>query len=441
LHEQFRGLAAESPVFCEAKKAPRKRNCTLQCVRRSQLFPEENIPVRAILLLMKESQWTYTEWQGQITIKGCSGCGTALIVPSRIDNYPVTHIGWDAFRGSAGLTEVTLPHGLLAIEGRAFEDGPALGSINIPASVNKIERFAFSGCAALASIKIPAHVEQIGYGAFFGCENLQWAEADPANPFFADREGALFTKSLDTLFVYPAGKKGHYSIPASVTAISDGAFSRCAGLTGVEIPPGVHAIPSRCFMGCGSLAAIGLPPELRHIGNSAFAGCSALSGFSLPPSVRTIGREAFKDCLGLLSISIPGGVTALEYGVFSGCENLTRVRLPADLQGIPDYAFAGCRSLSSICLPPGADRICEGAFQNCAGLKSFTIPRGVHYAVYEKRITPAFEEDCAYAQVSGWKKITKPGIAPLLFAGCAGLKEITIPASVRSIGDNVFDES
>ena len=77
-----------------------------------------------------------------------------VIIPSSITvegkEYPVTSIGYDAFRGCSDLTSVTIPN-----------------------SVTSIGDYTFSNCSGLTSVTIPNSVKSIEYGAFSSCSNLE----------------------------------------------------------------------------------------------------------------------------------------------------------------------------------------------------------------------------------------------------------------------------
>jgi len=47
--------------------------------------------------------------------------------------------------------------------------------------------------------------------------NLTTITVAPDNPVYASRDGVLFDKEGKTLLCYPTGRKGAYTIPASVT--------------------------------------------------------------------------------------------------------------------------------------------------------------------------------------------------------------------------------
>ncbi len=82
-----------------------------------------------------------------------------------------TAIAGGAFRGCLGVTSVTLPEDLTAIEAGLFV-GCAIESIELPKSVKSIGASAFEGCQFLTSITIPEGVTEIGMWAFRGCDSL-----------------------------------------------------------------------------------------------------------------------------------------------------------------------------------------------------------------------------------------------------------------------------
>jgi hypothetical protein len=83
----------------------------------------------------------------------------------------VTSIGEGAFSGS-GLTSVTIPGSVAAIEGNAFGSCGFLTNVTILNGVNSIGAYAFSQCFYLASVTIPASVTDLGEYAFVGCSSL-----------------------------------------------------------------------------------------------------------------------------------------------------------------------------------------------------------------------------------------------------------------------------
>ena len=57
---------------------------------------------------------------GAAIIDGYTGSEKSLEIPSEIDGYPVTQIGWSAFSGCTSLTSITIPYGVVSIGWKAF---------------------------------------------------------------------------------------------------------------------------------------------------------------------------------------------------------------------------------------------------------------------------------------------------------------------------------
>ena len=138
--------------------------------------------------------------------------------------YSVTEIGWSAFEGCRGLTQVTIPNSVTEIGGCAFVGCSGLTQVTIPNSVTGIGDYAFKGCSGLTQMTIPNSVTEIGLGAFYGCSGLT-----------------------------------QMTIPNSVTSIGGYAFSGCSGLTQVTIPNSVTEIGSDAFEGCSGLTLVSAP--------------------------------------------------------------------------------------------------------------------------------------------------------------------------------------
>ena len=183
---------------------------------------------------------------GAAIIVGYTGSEKSLEIPSEIDGYPVTQIGWSAFSGCTSLTSITIPYGVVSIGWKAF-----------------------FGCTSLTSITIPEDVTSIGESAFESCTSLT-----------------------------------SITIPESVTYLGWKAFSGCASLTSVTIPGSVSSIGIRTFSGCTSLTSITIPGSVTSIGSSAFSDCTSLTSITIPDSVTRIDSYAFSGCTGLELITI-----------------------------------------------------------------------------------------------------------------------------------------
>ena len=270
--------------------------------------------------------------------------------------------------------------------------------------------------------------------------------------------------------VFPTPATGAVSIPSRingfrVTSIGSSAFSRCSGLTSVEIPSGVTSIGSYAFYGCSGLTSVTIPSGVTSIGSYAFKGCSGLTSVAIPSSVTRIETSAFEDCSGLTSVAIPSGVTSIESFAFEGCSGLTSVAIPSSVTNIEDDAFWGCSGLMSIVvdsanpdyksvnglllskdgrtllsgvngdvrIPSGVTSIVFSAFKGCSGLTSVAIPSSVTSIE-----SSAFEDCSGLTSVAIPSGVTSIGISA--FRGCSGLTSVAIPSSVMRIESSAFGD-
>ena len=116
--------------------------------------------------------WSYTTKNGTITIRGYTGPGGAVTIPSTITGLPVTTIGTNAFYHCTFLTSVTIGTNVTSIGEGAFCLCSSLASVTIPNSVTSIERDAFSGCTSLTSVTIGNSLTNIDGWVFSGCCSL-----------------------------------------------------------------------------------------------------------------------------------------------------------------------------------------------------------------------------------------------------------------------------
>ena len=171
------------------------------------------------------------------------------------------------------------------------------------------------------------------------------------------------------------------------------------------------------------------------------AGCNN-SVIPTDGSVTSIGEFAFYECSELTSITIPNGVTSIGESAFYGCSGLTSITIPDSVTSIGSYAFDGCSGLTSITIPDSVTSIGEDAFRDCSGLTSITVERGnkkYHSSgncIIETE-TKTLMAGCINSVIPTDGSVTS--IGSYAFRGCRGLKSITIPDGVVSIGEDKSD--
>ncbi len=169
---------------------------------------------------------------GTAEITGYNGKAETLEIPSKLDGYTVTSIGYEAFKDCDSLTSVTIPD-----------------------SVESISEDVFGYCNGLTEIKV-----------------------DGNNKNYSSQDGVLFDKNKTELIKYPSGNtRASYDIPKSVTSICNSAFIRSNSLTNITIPEGVTTIGESAFFNCYSLTSVTIPKSVTSIGLGAFYDCYDLT--------------------------------------------------------------------------------------------------------------------------------------------------------------------
>ena len=221
-----------------------------------------------------------------------------------------------------------------------------------------------------------------------------------------DEYGAKYSKDGKRLLKAPKDFL-HYNIKEGTEIICKSACCLCNNLATITIPPSVTAIGDKAFSGYSCLTSITIPQNVRTMEGNPFvdwhghieidspyfkyedgalidiekgilvAFCSNAKFYTIPPSVTAIGGSAFSWCSNLTSITIPQSVTSIGRSAFSSCASLTSITIPPSVTAIGSSAFLGCRSLTSITIPPSVTTIGEGAFEGCSSLTSVTIPPSV----------------------------------------------------------------
>ncbi len=379
------------------------------------------------------AQFNYTTNSGAITITGYAGSGGWVIIPSEINNLPVSGIGASAFQDCGSLTNITIPN-----------------------SVTSIGAWAFSYCSSLSAITV-----------------------DALNSSYSSVAGVLFDKSRTALIAYPGGRAGSYTIPNGVTSIGDYAFLYCTSLTSVTIPNSVTNIGDDAFLYCTSVTNVAIGSSVTSIGRWAFGVCSSLSGVTIPSSVTSIANGAFDSCSSLTAITvdadnsayssvdgvlfnqgqatliaypggkaggytIPSGVTGIGDGAFGYCGSLGSVRIPNSVTNIGDDAFYGCTGLIGVTIPNSVSRIGDGAFDSCSSLTAITVEAG--NSVYSSVDGVLFNQGqtaliACPGGISGGYTIPSgvTGIGDYAFFSCTTLTGVTIGNSVTNIGYGAFD--
>lgn len=301
--------------------------------------------------------------------------------------------------------------------------GSATGKVVIPATyrgipVTKIGDCAFSGKSRLTGIEMSDGIVSVGASAFYNCTFL---------------EEIVFSSNLeqigDKAFQSCRLLAGDLAIPDSVEAIGNNAFAYCTSMTNVKLGKNLRTIGINAFAYCGELLSVQFPDSVEAIGDSAFFSCKKLNSVKFGNGLESIGEFAFASCESIASVSFNTGLKTLGQYAFAKCNALETVTFSSSVENIGEFAFYDDVKLNSVTLGSGLKRIGKGAFINSA------IWEGSQNDVYIGSWFLGCKDDTvANLQLQEGTV----GIANSAIAGFANLSSITLPNSVKIIGDAAF---
>ena len=165
---------------------------------------------------------------------------------------------------------------------------------------------------------------------------------------------------------------------------------------------------SNCyFSNFSTLDSVTIGKGVTIIPSKFIAGCVNVTSLTIPESVTSIGSSAFANT-GLTSITIPTSVTSIGVGAFSGTSLTSLVFNAASCADFFSPApFESISTLQSVIIGDAVKSIPAYFLSRCSGVKSVTIPESV------------------------------TSIGKSAFAGCSGLT--SVPSSVTSIEESAFD--
>ena len=228
------------------------------------------------------------------TITGITNNISSLIIPEKIDDIKVLHIGEEAFQDKM-IAELYLPNTIISIGARAFE-GNTLSSLILPPSVEVVGQRAF---ARNEFTKLTIEARNLTFDDFVLANN-PFEEITVKDDIDFELLGKNWVRSglpIDLMpgieeeqgIYYSEDTKTVYDV---VTRFDNLIFSQ-------TINPIIERL------------------NIEHIGDYAFYQAE-FAEFSIPETIKTIGKKAYSSSM-LYEITIPELVNSIDDQAFYDC--------------------------------------------------------------------------------------------------------------------------
>lgn len=411
---------------------------------------------------------------------------------------PVTEIPGQMFMSisSNKLTSVSLPETVTSIGNSAFQNCDALSSVSLGTALQTIGALSFSGCSSLAEIEIPETVTSIGNSAFSssGLKKVKLPSGlnEVGTYLFSNctsLESADFSRTslnkLNTWMFYSCSTLKDVFFPPSLISIEGHVFENCTALGDIILPNGLTTLGYETFLNA-RVQSLLLPSTFTTGNTRTFSGCSGklivaydstVKSFSTTASscpevsvyhrfsgnkfsevefantVTCIENEAFHGSAYLKKVTIPGSVKVIGQQAFQSCD-LESVRIPESVEILGPYAFDANPSLESIVIENGLKNILHRTFSNCPNVKTISLPGSIEFIGALAFAGTSGEDvvisrDIETEENGGFSSslITcieiREGVTSIpdyFFTGCTHLTDVTLPATLKTIGKMAFWE-
>jgi len=249
------------------------------------------------------------------------------------------------------------------------------------------------------------------------------------------------------------------TFPNTLTSIPDWAFSNCNYLQYMIFAEDtiLPKIPTAAFYYCSNLKEIVIPQGITSIENSAFQGCSSLTTINIPETVDAIGPNVFHDCSSLEKVNITDiaawcnisfnnlSANPIRYArkLYLNNQVIDNLVIPASVTKINAMAFYYCDSLISVRteINSNLEIIEDFAFAYCANLKAIMLPASLKtiknniLGGCREILSISVDAENPYYNSGNGSNCVIATNSNKLIIGC---KNTVIPSGVVEIGENAF---
>lgn len=345
------------------------------------------------------------EEKTSVRITDYTGSDTEITIPGNINGKVVNEIGTYAFWMDDNITKVVIPEGVTTIGDDAFR-----------------------GDDNLASITFPSTLKKIGEGAFYS---------------------NAFTEVV---------------IPEGTTRIERGAFNDCDQLANVSLPSTLTYIGANAFAGCTALDKIVLPDRISGISTNPFGSGVELIDKIYANAGSTTAKTLEKNNITYIAITYPQSITLSDSNLElisgkdatltvteatgdpeptntdvewkSSDENVATVDENGNIKAVGE----GTATITATCVGKNVDE--ENYASASCTVKVLGIEKNFTYSTNENNEIVIEGYDGGYkhrpeipSEIEG---LPVTAIADNAFVDVDAISTVTLPNSIKSVGENAF---
>lgn len=380
---------------------------------------------------------------------------------------------YSTFEECTALESVIIPEGITSLGDYTFNNCTSLKGIDLPSTITSLGSYCFSGCSGMDSIVSRAITPPTANGSTFGIGDdairvyvpvsaiAAYQSADGWSSFtnfMALPEGCIIASGtcgadgynivwvLDCDSVMTISGTGEM---ASYTTNSNGQApwaSYGSQIRDIVIEEGITKASPYGFYNAGSytngaynnVRSVTIPSTMNTLVNNNFYQCPIETVTINSDSI--VGRTTYSSSSNLQNIFgaqvrqyiIGSSVHSIAASAFynQSADSVRSIILPEGLTSIGDWGFGYLENMDSITLPSTLQSIGADAFYG-SGLKAITIPAGVTTMGGQ-----AFQNCDKLTSLTLEEGLTSIGTSA--FANCTALPEVTIPESMQTISSGAF---